>query len=207
MLTKRYTAREACTLLGISRRTLGRMLEASEIQSVVERNRHYFTDESLSQLQGIGRPSSPRATYLYSRVSSAGQRRDLESQQLMLEQFAASNGYTIAGHLTDIGSGINFKRKRFLELVRLVLDRQVGRVIVSYEDRLTRFGFDFFKEVFSWHGCEIITINSKASSPQQELVEDLMTIIHVFSSRLYGLRRNKEHIHAYCREAEDQSAG
>jgi len=193
-LTKRYTAKEACELLGISRRTLGRMLDRGEIASIIERNRHYFTHDELTRFEGLIGSNTSNDVYLYSRVSSNKQKDELKTQQSYLEEFSATNGYIIKEHFSDIGSGINFNRSNFIKLVKLVFDGRVDRIILTYEDRLVRFAFDFLKEIFSWFGTEIIVINSKETSPQEELVEDLMTIIHVFSSRLYGLRRNKAKI-------------
>jgi excisionase family DNA binding protein len=193
-ITKRYTAKEACEFLSISRRTLGRMLKNGEIVSIVERNRHYFSHDELTKFKGILGKNFSDDVYLYSRVSSHKQIKELETQKVFLEEFSSANGYKVKEHFSDIGSGINFNRKNFIRLVKLVFDGKVDKIIVTYEDRLVRFAFDFLKEVFSWFGTEILVINAKTTSPQEELVEDLMTIIHVFSSRLYGLRKNSNKI-------------
>ena len=76
----------------------------------------------------------------------------------------------------------------------MVIKSKVSHVIISYQDRIARIAFDLIKNLFEKFGCEIISINIKSSSPEEELTEDLMTIIHVFSSRLYGLRKNKKQI-------------
>jgi excisionase family DNA binding protein len=193
-LSKRYTAKEACNILSISRRTLGRMIKEGEIDSIKYRNRHYFSEDELLKFKGINKKSKPKGIYLYSRVSSHNQKKDLDDQKKFLEEYASANGYKIEKHFTDIGSGLNFKRKNLLKLIKLVLNSEVKKVIITYEDRLVRFAFDLLKEIFSWYNTEIIIINTKTTSPQEELVEDLMTIIHVFSSRLYGLRSYKNKI-------------
>ena len=193
-VTKRYTAREACEFLSISRRTLGRMLDNNEISSIIERNRHYFSYEELSKFEGLIGKNQSNDVYLYSRVSSHKQSKELLTQQELLEKFATVNGYKIKHHFSDIGSGINFNRKNFIKLVSLVFEGKVDKIILTYEDRLVRVAFDFLKEIFEWFGTEIVIINNKTTSPQEELVEDLMTIIHVFSSRLYGLRKNSTKI-------------
>ena len=76
----------------------------------------------------------------------------------------------------------------------MVLDGKVKEVIITYKDRLARFAFELLEWQFSLYGCKITVINIESSSPEKELTEDLMTIIHVFSARLYGLRKYKSKI-------------
>jgi putative resolvase len=97
--------------------------------------------------------------------------------------------------ITDIGSGLNEKRKGFLRLLDRVLHNEVDKVVILYEDRLTRFGFDTLRKVFEAHGTSIEVLNQvEMKSPQQESVDDLITIISHFSGKMYGLRshRHKE---------------
>jgi putative resolvase len=94
--------------------------------------------------------------------------------------------------ITDIGSGLNEKRKGFLKLLDKVLHNEVDRVVILCEDRLTRFGFDTLKKVFEVHGTRIEVLNqTDMKSPHQELVDDLIMIISHFSGKLYGLRSHK----------------
>ena len=139
-MNKRFNAKQACSILGISRRTLGRMLERDEIANIVINNRHYFTEETLSKIVGYKTPN--KGIYLYSRVSSSNQKNDLTTQQKLLEEYAAAKGYNIEEHLSDISSGINFKRKNFLKLIDLVLEGKVSKIVITYEDRMVRFAFD-----------------------------------------------------------------
>lgn len=200
-MNKRYNSKETCKLLGISRRTLGRMMQNGEIKSVIVNNRHYFTESTLNNFEGM--VTKNKDIYLYSRVSSSNQKNDLLTQQKLLDEYAVSKGYIIKEHLSDIGSGINFKRKNFLKLINLVIEGKVSKIVITYEDRLVRFAFDLLVEICKKFSCKIEVINLKSSSPQEELIEDLMTIIHVFSSRLYGLRRNKKVINDLCRKDQD----
>ncbi len=80
---------------------------------------------------------------------------------------------------------------------------EIVNLIVAHKDRLVRFGFDFFDIFAQEHGCEIVVVNQEQLSPQQEMVEDLMAIVHCFSSRLYGLRNYKKKI----KEAVEQNNG
>ncbi len=123
----------------------------------------------------------------YARVSSHDQRSDLDSQVKVLKARAPE-----AEVYSDIRSGLNFKRKDLLRLLDDVLSRKVSKIYVTYEDRLARFGFDLLSWVCAKHGTEIVVVNSReATSPQEELVQDLIAITTSFSAKLYGLRSHK----------------
>ncbi len=104
--------------------------------------------------------------------------------------FATARGY-VYEVWEEIGGGMNLNRPKFLKLVNGIIDGQVGVVIVAHKDRLARFGFDLVKNLADEYGARIIVANRTDMSPQQEMVEDLMSIIHTYSCRLYGLRRYK----------------
>jgi len=128
-----------------------------------------------------------RSVIGYARVSSNAQKDDLERQVEYLRQRGVQEV------ITDIGSGLNEKRKGFLRLLDRVLHNEVDKVVILYEDRLTRFGFDTLKKVFEAHGTTIEVLNqADAKPPQEELVEDLITIISHFSGKLYGMRSSKQ---------------
>ena len=93
--------------------------------------------------------------------------------------------------ISDIGSGINYKKKGLKELIKLITQNKVEKVVVLYEDRLLRFGFELIEYVASLYNCEIEIIDNTEKSEQQELVEDLVQIITVFSCKLQGKRANK----------------
>lgn len=96
--------------------------------------------------------------------------------------------------LKEVGSGLNDKRKKLLELIALVVNNRVNRVFVTYRDRLTRFGFNYLETVFNAYGVEIVTVkqDSEKRSVEQELVDDMMALIVSFSGKLYGLRGKKK---------------
>ena len=93
--------------------------------------------------------------------------------------------------ITDIGSGINYKKKGLRELIKLITQNKVDKIVVLYKDRLLRFGFELVEYIASLYGCEIEIIDNTEKSEQQELVEDLVQIITVFSCKLQGKRANK----------------
>lgn len=88
----------------------------------------------------------------------------------------------------EVGGGLNFKREQFLAQVDAILDGQIERVVLAHQDRLARFGYQLLVHVCRTHQCELLVMNSEELSPEQELVQDLLTITHCFSSRLSGLR-------------------
>nr|WP_297364243.1 IS607 family transposase [Acidiferrobacter sp.] len=90
--------------------------------------------------------------------------------------------------IEEVGEGFNFKRKQFLALMDEIGRREVKTLILAHRDRLTRFGFEWFEHFAKVNGCELMVLNQERLSPEQEMVQDLMTIVHGFSSRLYGLR-------------------
>jgi predicted site-specific integrase-resolvase len=146
----------------------------------------------LYRALGIKNRQEPKKIVLYARVSSAGQKPDLENQLEYLKDFAAGRGLTVDEILADVGSALNYKRKNFLKLCGMVTRGEVKTVIVAHKDRLVRFGFEFFEDLFAKFGCEILVVNkAEDMSPAQELTEDLISIVQHFAARLYGQRTYK----------------
>ena len=136
-------------------------------------------------------PDEQKKTIVYCRVSSRGQLPDLKSQVEAMRQFCLGAGIAVDEWISEIGGGMNFKRKEFLSLMDRIERGEVSQLNIAHKDRLVRFGFDFFFISAQKHGCKIIVANQEQLSPQQEMVEDLMAIVNCFSSRLYGLRSYK----------------
>jgi predicted site-specific integrase-resolvase len=109
----------------------------------------------------------------------------------MLEQYCTVKGISVDEVCQEVGGGLNFKRKKFLQLVDQIVSGEVKTLIVAHKDRLARFGFPLIKHLCETHDCELIALNHETLSPEQEMVEDVLAIIHCFSSRLYGLRNYK----------------
>lgn len=152
----------------------------------------YYDDKDVKTYLGI--KQAKRKTIVYCRVSSHGQKDDLESQIKAMETFCLSSGVAVDEWVQEIAGGMNFKRKKFLKVMREISEGKVEKLLIAHKDRLARFGFDFFAHMATEHGCEIVVVNQESLSPQQEMVEDLMAIIHTFSCRLYGLRKYKKKI-------------
>lgn len=184
MPEKLYTLKEACLLLGLHPRTIQKWDKQGKIRVVrTPGGRRRIPESEIRRLQGEG---GIRSVIGYARVSSATQKDDLERQIEYLRQRGVQEV------IADVGSGLNERRKGFLKLLDKVLHNEVDKVVILYEDRLTRFGFDTLKRVFEVHGTSIDVLNQvEMKSPQQELVDDLITIISHFAGRMYGLRSRK----------------
>jgi putative resolvase len=167
-------------------------------------NRRYYTDEDLAAALRLPRVQKERRTIAYCRVSSQAQKPDLANQRQVLELFCTQRKIEVDEWMMEVGGGLNFKRKQFLSLVDAILEGQVERVVLAHQDRLARFGYHLLVHLCQTHQCELVVINTEELSPEQELVQDLITITHCFSSRLYGLRNYRKALKKAI--ADDQSA-
>ena len=155
----------------------------------------YYTDADVDRYFGVQRDEAGAGrTVVYCRVSSRAQQDDLRSQQQAMETYCLGAGLAVDEWLTEIGGGLDFKRPVFRALMAQVEKGEVGLLVVAHQDRLCRFGFDWFEHFADAHGCEIRVVNQPSLSPQAELVEDLMAVVHTFSDRLSGLRRYRKQI-------------
>lgn len=150
----------------------------------------YYTQEDVQKALGVA--PLIKKVVVYCRVSSSNQKTDLSSQVQAMETFCLNGGIAVDEWIEEIGSGLNFKRKKFLSLIQQVENGEISKIVLAHKDRLVRFGFDYFQYFASQHGCELIVANQRTLSPEQEMVEDLLAIVHSFSSRLYGLRKYKK---------------
>lgn len=94
--------------------------------------------------------------------------------------------------LEDVGSGLNYNRKKWNELLMLCRNGEIKQILVAHKDRFIRFGYSWFEEFLKSCGVEFIVVNNEKLSPEQEMVQDLISITHVFSCRIYGLRKYKK---------------
>jgi len=153
----------------------------------------YYTEEQFNEFVK-GSVKKQRKQIGYARVSNAGQKDDLKNQITFLRNYANGKGIILTDVITDIGSGLNYKRKNWNELISEVMQGEIQTIYVTYKDRFVRFGYEWFEQLCKKFNTEIIVLNNPDLSPQQELVEDLISIIHVFSCRIYGLRKYKKQI-------------
>lgn len=146
-----------------------------------------YSDVQLAEVMQREKPKD-RINIGYARVSAKHQADDLERQTHLIETYLAAQGTPFEA-ITDIGSGINYKKKGLKKLLLKVSANQVDKVIILHKDRLVRFGFELIEEVCRLHNTAIEIINqSEEKTSEEELVEDIMNIIHVFSCRMNGKR-------------------
>jgi len=154
---------------------------------------HRVPESEIKRILGI---HEERKIVGYARVSSHTQKDDLERQIELIKSYARDSDWEIE-ILKDAGSGLNEDRRNFQKLLRMVMNKEVSKVIIAYPDRLTRFGFKTLEKFFKSYGTEIVIINHGERSPREELVENLITIISHFAGKLYGM-----HSHKYKRMVE-----
>ncbi|MHA1266658.1 MAG: IS607 family transposase [Candidatus Helarchaeota archaeon] len=136
----------------------------------------------------------PRKVAIYCRVSSHQQKAqgDLARQVQAAKTWCAERGYAVHSIFTDVGSGLNARRRGLQQLCRLVEQGALSKVVLTYPDRLTRFGFDYLRAYFQSHGTTIELLYARPTrSMQQELVDDLLAIVTSFSGRLHGMRSHR----------------
>lgn len=171
--------------LGVSTGTLRRWERNGHLSSIrTFGNQRRFSPELIHPLSG-------RRKYIYCRVSSSKQKDDLERQVKHLQQAFPTHDV-----ISDVGSGLNFKRKGLLRMVDEVVRGDVEQIVVSHKDRLCRFAFELIEWLCNKHNTELLVQDQEIRSAAQELSEDLMAIVHVFSCRHHGMRRYAKKRHA-----------
>ena len=187
------TAAEVLRVLQITRPTLTKYVKEGKLKVTVKGNGRY--DYDADSVYKMLNKDIERKTYLYARVSTSKQKKDLENQVQLLKNFCFQNGYVINGIYQDIASGISFdKRKQFFEMLDDILSGKVNKVIITYKDRLSRVGFELFVYLFRKYGCEIIVISEVGSEKldSQEIFEEIISLLHCYSMKLYSSRKAKK---------------
>ncbi|WP_040448096.1 IS607 family transposase [Ktedonobacter racemifer] len=191
-----YSPREFGKLIGKSVNTLQKWDRKGILHAYRSpTNRRYYTHEQYLHYRGLV-SSDQGLTIAYTRVSSPAQKADLIHQKNALRAYCQEHALRVDQWVEDIGSALNYKRKGFNQVIEQIELGQVKRLIIGYEDRFVRFGYDWFESFCQRHGTHIIVVNGEELSPEQELVRDLLAIVTVFSARLHGLRSHKNAIRA-----------
>ena len=187
-----YKPCEFAKKLNVSVKTLQRWDNAGILKARRSpTGRRYYTETQYLEYMGQPAEQEKRNVIIYARVSSAGQKDDLKNQITFLREYANAKGIIVDEVLTDIGSGLNFKRKKWNELLMRAQNKEFSQILVAHKDRFIRFGFEWYQQWLAQYGIEIVVVNNEELSPEKEMVEDLISVIHVFSCRIYGLRKYK----------------
>jgi len=186
--------KEVCQRLGISYSTLSRWVREGRIRAIRTAGGVFRIPESEVRRIAEGLPISKEIrAIIYTRVSSSDQKSDLERQIQYLTQYCSSKGYRVVDMLSDVASGLKTDRKGLLKLFDYVVNRQVDVVVVTYRDRLARFGFEYLEYFFKQFGVRVeVAFGEEPKDAYQELVEDLIEIVTSFAGKLYGLRSHKK---------------
>jgi len=184
-------AKDVLKTLKVSRGTLSAYVKRGWID--VDRLPNGYYDYDEQDVFNLLNKGIKRKTYVYARVSTYKQKKDLENQINMLKTFTFNAGYQLNGVFSDIASGISFeKRKDFFKLLDEIIDHKVERVIIAYKDRLSRVGFDMFYYMFKQFGTEVVVVsevgNHKLDS--EEVFEEIVSLLHCCSMKMYS-KRNK----------------
>jgi len=192
--------RKAVEFLGLHPNTLRKYADEGKIKSIknsagqrlYDVESYTYSGDSKGTFWGEASPQKlpPRTTVIcYCRVSSSKQRDDLDRQVAYMQSL-----YPNAEFIRDVGSGINFKRKGLQSLLDRLLRGDKFTLIVACRDRLARFGFDLFQYMVEQNGGQIVVLDKTVYCPESELTQDLLSILHVFSCRMHGLRKYSKKI-------------
>lgn len=187
----KVSIKKAALELGVHQETLRRWEAAGKIE--VERTPQGHRRYDLMKLRRLAPRLSldVRKTICYARVSSHDQKEDLVRQSAVLESYCAASGWTFE-LIQDLGSGLNYQKKGLKQLIKSLCTGSVGRLVLTHKDRLLRFGAELVFSLCECYGIEVIIINAKEDITfEDDLVQDVLEIITVFSARLYGSRSRK----------------
>lgn len=159
-------------------------------------NKRYYTEQDY--LEYINDHSDPKKdkhkVVGYARVSTANQKDNLKDQEKFIREFVNAKGIILDEMITEIGSGLNYQRKKWNKLFDEVMQGKIETIYITYQDRFIRFGYDWFEKLCNQNGTKIVVLNNQETSLNEELVQDVLSILHAFSCRLYGLRKYKHKI-------------
>jgi len=186
--------------LGLHPFTVRKWIKAGKIQAIRVGNEARVPRSEIERLAG---KTAGRLIVLYGRVSGQGQKSDLETQLERLQAWASrerAGKQTLV--LSDIGSGLSATRRHLQRLLRLVREDQVAEIVVTYPDRLTRFGQEYLQALFDSFGVMLTVLDpGENKTVEQELTDDMLALLASFSGRLYGMRSHKQKELLKCAQA------
>ena len=201
-----YKVGEFSEKVGVSISTLQRWDRTNVLKSRrTPTNQRYYTDEDLNKVLNLETETeSKRKNVGYCRVSTQEKKKSLENQKEFVSVYSLSHGVILDEIYTDIESGLNYKRENWNKLLKQVEANEIDKIYVTYKDRFVRFGYEWFEEFCASHGTEIIILNQKQTSPEEELTEDLLSILHEFSERNYEFKKYKTEINKELKEINEK---
>lgn len=192
-----YSINEFAKLIGVTAQTLRNWDKNGKLKPIVLKSKHRrYTNEHLNFIKNI--KSINKLNIIYCRESTKQQKSSLKEQENKLKIYCLANGIKIDKVISEFGSALNFNRKGLKEIIELAINEQIENLIVFYKDRLVRFGFEFFEELAKQNNFNIIIVDNSETNKtkEQEFAEDIISIIHFFSMKLYGKKSYKNKINS-----------
>jgi len=189
---KYYSIGEFAKLIGKTEQTLRNWDRNNRLKPayIAPSGFRYYSQEQLNHFLGIKNIKPHKKVIGYCRVSSHKQKDDLERQVQYVKEYMIAKGYQFE-IITDIGSGINYNKQGLKRLIDMITNNEVEKVVILYKDRLVRFGYELIENLCLKYETTIEVIDNTEKTEEQELVEDLVQIINVFSCKLQGKRATK----------------
>ena len=186
--------REFCEIVGISYQTFKKWVRNGRVRVVrLSSGRLRVPYSEVERILGRRPETCEVRAVIYARVSSSDQKTDLERQIQYLTQYCSAKGYKVIDVLSDVASGLKTNRRGLLKLFNYVVNKKVDVVVITYKDRLTRFGFEYLEYFFRQFGARVEVVYGEVpKDAYQELVEDLIAIITSFAGKLYGMRSHRK---------------
>ena len=186
-------AKEVLKILGITRQTLYNYLKQGKVSIKAKYNKNFYEydDDSVYALIGQKQIKNDRKIVSYSRVSTQNQKEQLKEQTIRIYDSCISRGLTLNKQYEEIKSGMSGDRPKLQELIRDVITGNIELVVIENKDRLVRFGFDILEQIFKYYNTKILVLNDSLENKtyEQELTDDLISIIHYFTMKSYSHRR------------------
>lgn len=188
-----YSTNEILEMFSIHRQTLFQWRKKGLISyQIIGKRKFIYKKEDVEKLLGITN-NQKKKNVIYCRVSNQKQENDLIKQKQILSDYCNSNGFIIDTIYSEIANGMNENRSEFNKMISSVLNNEISNIFITYKDRFTRFGFEYFQNICKQFDCNIVVLNNKIDeeSFEKELTDDIISVIHHFSTKLYSKRRKK----------------
>ena len=185
-------ANQVKKLLNVTQPTLSSYIKQGLIRVNKINSHHYiYNEDDVYKMIGLKKDKKDKINISYSRVSTNEQKSQLKDQTNRIYNWCVSNNIKIEKQFEDIKSGMNFDRNSFNNLIELVIKGEIELIVIENKDRLVRFGFELLESIFKYFGTKILVINDTIQNKthEQEMNEDLTSIIHHFSTKMYSHRR------------------
>ena len=169
-----YKPKDSAELLGVSVKTLQRWDREGTLKANrTPTDRRYYTYDQYLQFKGINTENGNRQTVIYARVSTRNQKDDLQNQVTFLRQFCNAKGIIVDQYIEEYGSGLDYNRIKWNQLLDEVMEQKIKTIIVTHKDRFVRFGYDWFEKFCMKFNTTIVAVNNEGLSPQEERDEEI----------------------------------